>query len=384
MEKTSRIGIGLILVLFFLPCVAHGEWVDVKVCFTYQINFDDVSYGDYYTTNDDKPAYGIWARIEVGPIVVYNDYTESEGDDAGCIESLSMNTNYTYKVTVKAQASLDDNNYTKVWKNDDKNEILSQVITDSYSPTSSTTEETFRMGYTTGYKTSNVLAASGKALDRRPAGLYYHVYEFFPEDCPGVGGSCWSIEGLYIDSDDRDEKFTITHEMGHEIMHRLADTDDYHNDCSHSAILRCSSSGEQGHNWHSKEFMSCAAIEGFSDFYAAAAFNDDSEYDCSAGVFEGQSRNCGTEGKILQDFCFGPRENKGVQADWVNFWWDLYHFENLSVAQIADIYVDVLPDISSWSDSQVYYGLKISCVTTNGYITSQEWDDWEEENGINN
>lgn len=128
-------------------------------------------------------------------------------------------------------------------------------------------------------------------------------------------GSICTIE---IGADLVRSKFTIMHEFGHAVAHRITDTGRWTggaNDCSLTPV----------DDMESEEYMGCAANEGFADYVSTAIFNDvaiDGMY-ARRGVEYGMLENwhqCdddyygGNDGRCIE-------LGRGTRGGWMRAWW---------------------------------------------------------------
>ena len=360
MKLNLFIFIGILLSLFLCPSFAFPVTVDAKICFKYGVDYNDQADGDRYTTGSDKKAFGVYAKIRTPPtgsyVVVWEGYTTDDGANAGCINSVTLNRSSAYRIKVYAKAYLDDDNEVKVYRRDDNgtpsdtsddfDSLHAQIVALSFTPTTGDAFE-FDYDYNSTYDTSNVLAAASKVLDFRPGGISDHVFKYYTNPCPGGSHSCNRSNATYISDVGRMLKFTIAHETGHEITREANAPEGHTNDCS---------LGGSSHTYWYLEYQSCAAYEGFADFYAAACWNYANNTDCETMG----GRDCDASHGRLDDFDppssngypgLDTLDGLGVESDWTHFWWDMHSdYGDLSVGDIVDIYVGA--DMEDWDTGE--------------------------------
>ena len=70
-----------------------------------------------------------------------------------------------------------------------------------------------------------------------------------------------------------------------------------------------------------------------------------------------------------------------MEGDVANFWWDLYASLDLTVSEIAWIYV--MSDTPDWEMETIYEDLEYSAVDTLEYISQTNWASYATANGLN-
>ena len=285
-----------------------------------------------------------------------------------------MDTTYNYRITLYAKATLTNSNKTLVYTDSDSPWELLKQIHDDWQP--SDTEETVRYNLTRPLKTPNILAASRRSLMNKRAGLSSEVFNFFHEPC-GVSGSCLSKSagGVKLSNWGRLRKFIISHEIGHYILWKITDLATWRNDCSSFLVSGpCEGDSGSSHDWNSREFQSCAAMEGLADFYSAAVWNNSTHNDCDYYEYD-----CATDGAFLEKNNCTPytqaTDSWGTESDWASFWWDMHSEEGLSVQDVMEIYDDANPSISNWVYEFTVYNKLRDAADDNG-VDMDDWDDW--------
>jgi hypothetical protein len=331
----------------------------VSVCVDYDISYStSSSYGDFYSNNSyDPPAYGIYLRIDkVVSDIWVTDWEGYTGTLTGCVTKvLYTETKYRIKAIAKSRSYHDNDTYVK-YEDQGSRITHAQWLTTNFYVDPNDSTYTFVHAYNSTWKVSNVLAAAGRSLRFRDAGVEDHEITYLTNDCPDGNYSCnyGDDHDIYLSSGGRDSKFTISHETGHNLLHeRIEDLNNgWKNNCVHSS-QSCPASGSANHSWYSQEYQSCAAMEGFANFYAAAVWNINNGLgsDCYYGTYD-----CLLYQTYMEDYCDTPWGDKGVEADWTIFLWHLHsqlldEEDNLSVAQIARFYAESDPE--DWTEGTV-------------------------------
>lgn len=346
-----RLRFNLICVLAFafliIPSVTLAATVNAKICFLYGVDYDDATIGDRFIAGTDETAFGVYAEITNGGTPVWSGYTVADGANAGCINTVTLDRSKYYQIKVYAKAYLDDDNEVKVFHIDDNgtpsdpaddSDLLhAQLVALVFKP-STGDAFSFDYDYLSTYDTSNILAATSKALDFRPGGISSHLFKYYTVGCEypddWESGSCNKPIGTFLDDNGRRSKYAIIHESGHEIT-RTVSPSGHTDDCTYNGA---------GHSVMGMEYQSCAAYEGFASFYAAAIWNYDTEDDCKT-IY---GHDCVDSGGRLGYFS-PPYSGMGVENDWTTFWWWMYaayKYGEMTVADIVQVYAD--SDMDSW------------------------------------
>lgn len=350
---------------------------NVRFCFKTEVLFGDYANGDYWTDpNYDKTAYGIRALVQKNYLgtEIFLDYVDG---DTGCTPMLALSTDATYLVRLYTRSKVGNNNVVHVYQSDDPDTYQWGTVSWAFDPDDIAEGGTATMTYPSeDNHSNNILAAASYALRRRPAGLSNHNFYFYALDCPS-GGSCHSDGYIYLDMPDanrgRNSKQTITHEMGHLIGWKK-DGDQSPSGHSYADIgcITCTSANDD-HLIDSREWQRDAAKEGIAHFYGATAWNNKAENDCQWRGFD-----CAYHHDFLHIVCLGTDEDRGVEGDWLTFWWDVHRTFPLSVADIFDIWGAAAPH--DWVDSSVYKRLREAADDFG--LDLDYWDDWGRYNGV--
>lgn len=376
----------LAVVLAALFSTAELSWAtdDVKVCIKYETHFSDWEMGDFYAYSSPHDYVAIQPHVRVkdndSGVVVYNDYTNV----VNCTPTLALNSTHDFEIKVYAEALLVDNNEIRVYENYNDPIFHAQVVHPDWNPTGDGSFP-FVHQYNSEYKVSNVLAAAGWTVNRRPAGLSNLDITYFTDPCPSTGTSCFQVNGgnhrIMLSSDDLDKKATIAHETGHEMSYQKNDNDGHTNDCSYYVTGNddCSDGGTGGSQHCNRciEYQSCAAWEGFADFYMVAAWNYEGDSDCD---YDKNGTSCENEGAWMEShLCCLTCNGYGMEWDWTHFWWDMYTDAGLSVGDIAEIYNLSNPEY--WNSGIGVYDAIHDAAMDFG-VNSSVWNNVEAINGI--
>ena len=198
----------------------------------------------------------------------------------------------------------------------------------------------------------------GYAIQERFNGGVFNEWFYLRKDgCSGDPNkaSCSTfLDGdniLYISPGQWRRKFVVGHEYGHKILSFAAN---YANDCTYNG---------SGHGMNSLEYGSCAAMEGWAHFVAAAIWNEGLGSENPGGVFpywdSGNTLYDVEGGGANQQRCFqlsvfdAVCDIIGVELDWLRHWWD-FQTNNLPTDpgfQPSYIYLFNLVDDVTWKNS---------------------------------
>jgi hypothetical protein len=379
--------------LIILPQKALATNYAVSFCFQYEGVFADKAGGDYWTDDSPKTARGIAAdvkRISDG-WHMWLGYTNS---DTGCTGTMTLSSTQSYLITLMTTARVYNSNYVNVLSDDNTYSLYTQVVDTNFVPSYSGQVPPYLWEDLDGLHIPQVAAAAGYALNKRYAGLSNQTFKYYANDTtsPPCSPSCtWDEGDVYISS--RNLKFNITHELGHAVAIRrdenLRQSPDY------SAPNADCNEADPGfsHDFASKEYASTAAVEGFAHFYAATVWNNPYEYNCSFYYYKnvdfdprdttletGSQRlyNCETSRKFLETNC-SLISGRGVESDWLSFWWDLHTDEGWTFGLISDIYD--CANAHDWDAGTDVYNLLRDCADAYG-ASLPNWDFYADLNGV--
>ena len=380
-------------------------------CFKYAVSFSDAraDVGDDYLTSNASAldARGVYYTVvQVSPFdTIYFGYTPWEGDGQGCTGALSLDSTKSYNIFASSRAVVNDN-LIKIYDDDTSPAYYGFGLSGHVPMSSGTVNVTSPVG--SGW---NVAAAATQALARRNAGLASQEVIFYTQQCgtwsggtPSNGSCMRSSTGeVYIrpmgsGSPDSGQKYTIVHEMGHEIAWLKNGGDAATKDDSASLDSCLSPEGNTGHRMTTKEYQGQAVNEGIANYYAATAFNNTTETDCHFEYYKGvdldgdgsQSDEDPTltceggsywyvsggyaypyidgdwmvrdyvEESCEQLYPGGTLGNRSTELDWMRFFWDLDHDQGVATTKIFDIWDASNPE--SWNATG--WGSSYTCGST--------------------
>lgn len=389
----------LILAFTLCPVPSWAATYHVNFCAKYSVDFEDASSGvldDFWTNNTDKAARGVRIKVESNSDPdppVYYDYTDYTGVNEGCTGVLTLSSTDSYLVRIYSEA-LVGGNYIYVRNNPTNDQRFYTTIYSAFVPSQ---DESIDIDTPIG-RHWNIAAAAGYTQYRRRGGLTGETYILYDEECDG-GGSCNDGGEIYLSPDvGAVRKYVIAHEMGHALAAEL-ENGTYANFDYTASLGGCYTVATRDHEINSKEYQSAAANEGFAHFYSAVVFNDDTETDCHVeyyktvdwdldGTVDDQTTDC-ESGPVngadyLGDSCIGTITNRGVEYDWLRFWWDLTTDEGVYFTDCGHIWDRANP--WSWNATGDSTGLNYpatrlrDAADTEGFLT--EWDAKDNFNGV--
>ena len=417
----------MIGILLALTQTAQATTYNVRFCIQWDILFadsDESGFDDYFNTNSHKDALGAYYYIKIaGGAGITTGYAAESGYYAGCTSVVALDSGVQYDVYVYSKAEVNGNT-VYVYDEDTSPALYSDVVWDNWSPTSSlpVTRSTVTEG---GWV--NLIAASSYAVHRNNGGMTsktYTIYAVGEDDddttaCTGetVGtGDTENCGGyIWMQPSRHDDRYVIVHEMGHRVA-RYANGDvSAHSDYTLAQTGTCEWSG---HAMTSGEFSSATANEGIAHLYPAVTFNDvtDESGDCWFWYYKNvdwdnyggpnstihwadceTNDHCDNSGEscgpidgnnYLEKECvMSSYENRGVEYDWLRFWWDLLNEEGLTYDDALDIWATAEPNEWNANDDegphitdpgpQLYYAADTLGIGT-------EWILWATFHGVDN
>jgi len=379
------LGLCLAVPSAFILCSANlAAAQDVKVCIEYETIFSDYLLGDYYDSQGpvDYPSIRPWVQVydNDAESYIYNNYISS----GNCTSTLWIPTTHDVNVKVLARANLGSDN--RIFVKDDRTnqQLHAQVVAANWNPSVSD-EYKFTYEYNATYKTSNVLAAVGRSIYYRPAGVSGIEIVYFTEGCD-IGtqtGACYRYvdqHRVFLGSNSRGRKSTPTHETGHALANEMNERDGNTYNCQLDQDPCGYGTSGNDHCDLCLEWQSCAAWEGFADFYMIQSWNNKNGGDCE---YDDDGTSCATGGNYIASIpcCTGAGCNgKGTESDWAHFWWDLYQAEDCSTANINQILTNSVPE--SWTpESSIYSMIRSGAFDYD--LCETNWDYWASINGVN-
>jgi hypothetical protein len=186
--RTHLATVVVLSILLFLSASAKAFTRNFDICFKYDVEFSNAAQGDYYENNAvDQKAYGIHAVFtditdSGNPITVKSDYTDFDG----CV-NLNLDTAKTYRIKLTAKAQLHNSNYIYAKSAYESGVQHTQVVATAFQPPTTGGAGPFVYSYNSTWRVSNVMAAAGFSVDRRPAGVSNTSVYYYTEPCPGEG-----------------------------------------------------------------------------------------------------------------------------------------------------------------------------------------------------
>lgn len=347
------------------PVSAENELTDkggtYKVCFKLGYSYIDIAYGEDYLYGNESGYYGHEAaQFMYGLIAdpagnaLYGSYL----DRSGCLSATFANGSYVGwvttsiydpSVTVRIDVTA-DNTKTFYWYGQDFN------ISGSGG--------TITLGEGFGYDTVTSAATAAANTVVRTRGGYgngTNVNLYVNQSCADPmypHDPCAMVSNVYLGPNYDGTwlgwyKSVIGHELGHQSMSGLFGTPNfsYNTDsdqpscrCDHVTVL------SNKHCLQSRDPIGTAQVEGWGHFFAAYSTNNPAHAQCMFGYYKQFREDDGTvwyppvlkscyaETKWLNNHCATNSANKGVEYDWMNFYWRLMAKDGYSFADFARVY----------------------------------------------
>lgn len=397
----------------------------VRFCFQWDINYTDngTGYDDYFTTDTPQIARGAyWQITEIG-VSSHTGYADDSGAYAGCTPLQAVDSSAHYNVIVFSKAKVNGNNIVDERDNDASTVPYGDLLWNAWSPPSS---GTFTKETVTSGGWVNIIAAASYTIYRHNGGMTGQTYTVYNKGqdlgTPGcntaaTGGATQHCEGkVYIGpGDTANHKYIISHETGHAMAYRANGELNFSGNAFAAQTLDCKW-GDDTANTHamvSVEYQSLAAYEGLAHFVAASTYNSTGDNDCWFNYYhdvdwdgdthidgitwadcEGND-HCDNSGELcgpiavtdhLETVCgLASNENRGVEYDWLRFWWDFTTDEAVSFDTIMDIWDGANPN--DWEpadgdeDEEPAQRFQ-DAAYDEGLLT--EWNTWAAYEGVDN
>lgn len=368
----------LMFLFLWLLSLAHAALHNVTVCGEVNIQLINGSTAGpwtYWTVDtDDKPARGFRYKLmrKVGSVytLVTDSYVADSGDE-GCV-TMVLDSNEQYQFTFYSKASVSGNTIEAV---DDSTSLqqASATVLFNYSPTG-TDEMTFVLNGGSDDRW-NHLAMAAFALYFENAGVSGMSVQL-----QSTGGiACCRTIGNSIELYSTIKQFTVIHELGHVLSTKVNGNNAPTSDCS-AVRDNCDGGGDSGaaadHGTVTKEYYSCAIVEGMGDWYAAITWNDISTSATSCWYLRGHDIDFNLNGSNdylgdlnpypctgdphsdawldgddwLEDAigegagaCTTPLQNRSTQFDVVRYLFAMRTEEDLTKQKLWDIWDDAEP-----------------------------------------
>jgi hypothetical protein len=314
---------------------------------------------------------------------MYQGYTDP---DDGCAPPLVLSTTRHYTITAYLMAELSDNNHVFV-RSDESNPVYSKVLSTDFTPNpahSGPYNYCYPDGTENGQNASYLAAAAGFGLHRKPGGVTDEYLYVINHACDN-DGSCFNLSNgfVYISPENRDNKYIITHEVGHWIGWVRNGKVSWQKSYTLREDALCPGIEEDSHDLLSMEEQRAAIVEGWAQFYAAATWNEEEENDCEFFTFsildydrDGQidviySYSCLPGVGYEDTFCSNDTDNlMSTEYDWMRFFW-MWHHGGKSISDLVEVIVDSNP--STWqcgTEAQcdaVFNGMREAAVDDRGW-----------------
>jgi hypothetical protein len=406
-----------------------------RFCFNWTVDFSDASgssYDDYYTSNGAQIARGVYWEIResVDNSIVATGYADESGTYAGCTNStVALYSTVDYDVIIYSKTFV-NGNYVKVFDESGSPNHLANALWTDWSPAASGTQTA---DSSTVGDWVNVIAAASLTIFRHNGGVTGETYTVYAsgEDAgtsgcqshPTAGSSLNCGGAAYVAPGHHDNKYVISHEVGHNMARLVNGGSGATAPYGATQTTECSWSDVDSHAMVSLEYQGAAANEGMAHFIAATTFNDTAESDCWFAYYksvdwdhdgdndgaplwtdceysehcDGSGESCGAAGAIAVADHFGNEcnsiwvtNNRGVEYDWLRFWWDLRTNEDVAFYDCMTIWDVANPN--SWNGAATgsdgstcpstgWPASRLRCAASSaGYLT--EWDGLDNYNGV--
>jgi hypothetical protein len=209
----------------------------------------------------------------------------------------------------------------------------------------------------------------------------------------GAASTFGTATGVSLNFNDDEKKWDVSHEVGHwvefnEVVTHTAMA--YNNGLAGPPPL-CANGA--GHTTTSREWSSAAQTEGFASFWAASAFNDETQTSCRT-FFSGGSVDC--EGSATHATAYmetqcndgSSQAGHGNETDWQKLFWDLVKplagTTQATMRQVLDFAIAAdAPSGTNWSTSNHYtlFNTASNAASTPDHVETR-WDTFSVSNGI--
>lgn len=185
-----------------------------------------------------------------------------------------------------------------------------------------------------------------------PYGTAANVY--VDQNCPGSQGGCASGNNIWLGQDNYGVglgwfKYVTSHELGHVAMDALfgMPLNSYDNDAP-SDLCQCKHvlSANQFHCLQSRHHIASAQVEGWAQFFGSTNLNSGSQSNCTfvnykefknpSGSVQPVPNAKGCYSPVLWMETYCPATTRGVEWDWMNFYWRLDNKDALCFRRLQD------------------------------------------------
>jgi hypothetical protein len=362
--------------LALLHCLAtSARAATLTVCIDIETDFADAApditvYDDYLHDNsvarDMRGVNIVVEDLATNPPARQSKYADANGASAGCAD-FPLVAGHTHRILMYSKAKVTNDHIIEVRAGPGLG-VYAKQWTDTYVATLVADTETYTQN---GGQQWGILTVASWALNHRSGGLSNQSWTIYNAGCP-TGGFCFSCDadGDGIDSSEcfggtdtndvaaifagSDNRTLVAHELGHYVFRKRNEGGGGSNsDAAQTNGCNYASTSTSGHEYQSKEWLAEAYYEGFASFYAAVAFNDESQSDCFLHYYKDQDYDLDSDEDPLSsaigafdylDDCVnglsrgGAINNRGTELDFVRFWFELYQTSTWGFTNIVDVY----------------------------------------------
>ncbi len=206
---------------------------------------------------------------------------------------------------------------------------------------------------------------------------------------PPIGVSYFDpgTEFVYIDASSHQNKWTVTHEMGHYIQYNEAEEFAWGYNATRPGVTCVS---DPGHAAWSREFNSVAGVEGFASYWSSLLFNDVGQSDCWVR-FSGAAISCAGPStsypvRVMETNCTTagvPFNGDGNETDWQRAYWDITREDTLGTIPTVLELLTMMRNGSGWATANHFQQMTAAAalVSTPQYLESK-WIQAASNNGI--
>lgn len=358
-----KISVVFTLMILFYVSPSALDAATWRICVDVDVDYSD-NYGDYLLDDTNHPAAGQYLRVvrfAPPPVtVVFEGSLFSSGTYEGCTPKLSLSTAYWHSVFTESRTRV-SGNYVRVLDHPNTTNLYRRMLDGAWIPGGGGTRR-----YTidaSRYPAFNVLTAATFALRNQDGGVddTYRVFLANP-DC---SASCTRPNGD-IQLNTTSYKNAVGHELGHAVMLRARGGVGWNQGCN-------------GHDWTTREIQTCAAPEGFANWYSIQTFNDQSQPECT---YDPPSENCSSVNypyNLLETAFNPPYAGFGTEADWARALWWMVFYRVLTENEVVDTFACA----ADWTNGEFSAASDVrNCALS--FANASTWDFFAWYHGIDN
>jgi len=316
--RKSRHGHALwlaIAALMYLIAPTAAKAANYTLCVGLDTSLENVNVGEDYLIDADGPYVGRYLKAAVfrnNVLIVGATYLNS----AGCLTFSNANLGpFTMNVVSEMRVPRTDNAaQTNTAKIQDNTGVLAGWSFQHTFVSGGTTSKTF---YAAASWATNLTVVTRQSLERLSNGLS-------------------SKATLYITPAHNPRKYAIAHELGHAVVAHWFATNPWPQNASevydfNGGGVGCTWGGAGAHALHSMEYAAAGVIEGFPQFYATYAFNNETQTEASFYYYKDgtgvtdvnmETGPVGGSTAFMTTDCSGVKTGKGNELDWARQFWD--------------------------------------------------------------